>query len=417
MFNKAFLKTLTILYVEDEDLAREKLAKTLSRLFKEVITARNGQEGLQLFNDRFKANQNIDLILSDINMPQMNGVKMLENIRMIDEEVPFIFTTARSETEYLLKAIALRVEHYALKPIDLEDIVERIQKTCEKRYYEAVISSKNDELKNYLSIINSVASIIKIDKNKHITFANQHFLEESGYSSDEILNQPLQTLFHEQNDSKQFDEIWQTIKEDQKYVGNIKFKNLQGDAFYNKTTLFSINQEQSEFIAIGFSSTDDVNEKREFHKKVIQNISNKNKEVSNSQSHIHELEEQNQQLQLALQTLQNDVKLLKQKHIDMSSQIEYYEKELLSSDERIERQLAYKNNELENYKKSQIENKSEHDSYESQIKKLEFQVKSLKSSMVDQNRTIQSKQERIDTLNDLIEHREEQIRKLDPDIL
>ncbi len=94
MINRDFLKNLIILYVEDDEIAREKLAKILKRIFINVILAKNGLEGYVLFQEQQLSNEKIDLILSDINMPKMNGVKMLENIRSIDKEIPIIYTTS-----------------------------------------------------------------------------------------------------------------------------------------------------------------------------------------------------------------------------------------------------------------------------------------------------------------------------------
>lgn len=105
MFTPDFLKDLRVLFVEDEELAREKLAKLLSKLFKEVVLASNGLDGLEKYQKSKATNEKIDLIISDINMPILNGLEMLERIRAIDPYVPLIFTTARSETDNLLRAI------------------------------------------------------------------------------------------------------------------------------------------------------------------------------------------------------------------------------------------------------------------------------------------------------------------------
>ena len=142
MINKEFLKKLTILYVEDEEVAREQCAKSLRRLFKNVVLAINGEDGYNKFKESQSSTEPISLILSDINMPKMNGLEMLEKIREVDENVPVMYTTARTETEYLQRAIELNVHHYALKPINLEDIVLRIQRVCEKQYFQTVIDAK-----------------------------------------------------------------------------------------------------------------------------------------------------------------------------------------------------------------------------------------------------------------------------------
>ena len=181
MFNKEFLKKLTILYVEDEALAREQLAKTLQRLFGTVLLAADGQEGFKVYQKHIASGEHIDLIVSDINMPNLNGIEMLEKIRETNKELPFIFTTARSETEYLLKAIELRVNHYALKPIDTDDIIMRIQTVCEKRYFERKLELTQGELKNYLRAIDNVAVVFKMREDGNIIFANECFLETTKY--------------------------------------------------------------------------------------------------------------------------------------------------------------------------------------------------------------------------------------------
>ena len=84
--NKEILKDISVLYVEDENDVREFTSKLLGSLLKKVYVAQNGLEGLELY----KENQNdIDLIISDINMPKMNGLDMCEQIRKINNEIIF----------------------------------------------------------------------------------------------------------------------------------------------------------------------------------------------------------------------------------------------------------------------------------------------------------------------------------------
>ena len=80
MFTPDFLKNQRVLFVEDEELAREKLGKLLGKLFKEVVLASNGLEGLEKYEKSKITNEKIDLIISDINMPIMNGLEMLEKL-------------------------------------------------------------------------------------------------------------------------------------------------------------------------------------------------------------------------------------------------------------------------------------------------------------------------------------------------
>lgn len=103
-----FLNKLNILYAEDDDVLREQTVSFLEKLVKKVYIAKNGQEAMDFYTEATDQNIRIDVIISDINMPKVDGIKLLEFIREKDEEIPFIFTTAFSEESYLLSAIKIK---------------------------------------------------------------------------------------------------------------------------------------------------------------------------------------------------------------------------------------------------------------------------------------------------------------------
>ena len=69
---------------------------------------------------------NPDIVISDIKMPNMNGIDMTKSIKDIDKTQPIIFTTAFSESNYFVEAIDLGVDGYILKPIDLDKLENKI---------------------------------------------------------------------------------------------------------------------------------------------------------------------------------------------------------------------------------------------------------------------------------------------------
>ena len=108
-----YLKETTILYVED-DLATQRLIKRiLSRHCKEVFVASDGVEGLELYR---KTNPNI--VLSDIVMPNMNGIDMSEQIKKLNPKQIISLFTAYSEPEFKEKATELNIDAYIMKPLD-----------------------------------------------------------------------------------------------------------------------------------------------------------------------------------------------------------------------------------------------------------------------------------------------------------
>ena len=125
------LKNITVLYVEDEKDLREVTSSILQSFTKNQYIAANGQEGYELF---LKHDSDIDLIISDINMPILNGLEMIKKIKDINKNVPIIVTTAFSNKEYLLEAIDIGVDKYVLKPVDVSKLLQAMSQSL--NYHE-----------------------------------------------------------------------------------------------------------------------------------------------------------------------------------------------------------------------------------------------------------------------------------------
>ena len=119
--NISILKNVTILYAEDEKDLREVTHQILKGFTKKQYVAENGQEGLELFKAHEKE---IDLIITDVNMPILNGLDMIKEIKKININIPIIVATAFSNKEYLLEAIDIGVDKYVLKPIDISKLLQ-----------------------------------------------------------------------------------------------------------------------------------------------------------------------------------------------------------------------------------------------------------------------------------------------------
>ena len=115
------LKKLSILYVEDEEFIRQNAVEYLSRICNNVLEAKDGVDALKVY----KA-QKPDIIISDIKMPNMNGLELASEIRKIDKTTPIIIATAHTETQYLLKAVELQLVKYIVKPITSAKLQEAL---------------------------------------------------------------------------------------------------------------------------------------------------------------------------------------------------------------------------------------------------------------------------------------------------
>ncbi|MBN2782208.1 MAG: response regulator, partial [Campylobacterales bacterium] len=134
LFN--FAKKLQILYVEDEEETRAITAEIFKNIFGTVIEAKNGIDGIEKFDD------SIDLIITDINMPYMNGIFMLRTIKTRTPSVSSMIISAHSEISHFTDTIDIGIDGYLIKPIKTQ-----ILKTTIKRVVEKIFLKK--ELENY----------------------------------------------------------------------------------------------------------------------------------------------------------------------------------------------------------------------------------------------------------------------------
>lgn len=120
-------KNLKILYIEDDDIARSTTLKLLNNFFTDITIAVDGLDGF----DKFLLNK-FDLILSDINMPKLNGIEMLKLIREKDSTIPVLLLSAYNDTQYFMQAIELNIDGYIIKPISQEQFTNVIFKIVQK---------------------------------------------------------------------------------------------------------------------------------------------------------------------------------------------------------------------------------------------------------------------------------------------
>lgn len=111
--DQTYLKNLTVLYVEDEELTREMTSRFLARITGVLISAKDGVEGLEAYRQHKPG-----IVVTDIQMPLMDGLSMASEIRAIDTSVPIIVLTAFCDAEYLDKSAKIGIDRYVTKPVD-----------------------------------------------------------------------------------------------------------------------------------------------------------------------------------------------------------------------------------------------------------------------------------------------------------
>ena len=184
------LKDCVVLYVEDEKSVQMQTQMILKDFVKEVYLASNGEEGLKIALEK-----DIDVIVTDIMMPVMNGIEMLKTLKKEhNRNIPTIITTAFSDTEYFMDAIALKVDGFIIKPINVKDLISTI--------YSAMLPKlHNKEIQGCSFIIEGLAALIggkkieilkyvvnHLDENKIFNGSYQDIIDEVGVSKPTVVH-------------------------------------------------------------------------------------------------------------------------------------------------------------------------------------------------------------------------------------
>jgi signal transduction histidine kinase len=112
---------LSILYVEDNAAIREATLELLEMFFDHIDIAIEGEEGLEKYRSYYDTHQQYyDIVLTDINMPRMNGIEMIKEIKALHERQDIVVLSAHNESDYLIQLIDLEVTHFIPKPIKIE---------------------------------------------------------------------------------------------------------------------------------------------------------------------------------------------------------------------------------------------------------------------------------------------------------
>ncbi|NPA29425.1 MAG: GGDEF domain-containing response regulator [Epsilonproteobacteria bacterium] len=121
------LNELTLLYVEDDRESQERMKLLLEEDVKSFYQAFDGAEGLDLFKTLSP-----DIVVTDINMPRLDGLALSEAIRAMDKECPIVLITAFDDKETLKRAIEIGVDAFISKPVDIEQLYEKLEKIAKE---------------------------------------------------------------------------------------------------------------------------------------------------------------------------------------------------------------------------------------------------------------------------------------------
>ncbi len=248
------LKGISVLYVEDDDETREELALVLQNWFKHFYVARDGQEGLRLYKE-----YRPDIVISDIQMPKMNGLSMSADIKQINPGQEVVILSAYNDVEFLFRALELDIKHYITKPISIERLLDKLLEITQQMQLVMEVKRNRKLLEQYKLLVDEKAIVAKVNLQGRISYVNKQFCLLSGYSEEELLGQHY--LFSLANNGQEatLSDLKTILLENKKWQGILKKKSKNGEIYIVDVMVVAIvddNDNIEEFVALMVDMTE-----------------------------------------------------------------------------------------------------------------------------------------------------------------
>lgn len=256
--NPVALEQITLLYVEDDDMTRDYLALYLNRRLGMVHVAKDGLEGLALFKKHRP-----QVVLTDIKMPQMDGLDMADEIRKLDKEVPIIVTTGSEQQSISERMFELGISRFNLKPLDPGKLAHTIQSCVRQANSLAQLRLASSAFQA------SSLTVITADRDKRIVAVNPAFSRVTGYTLDEVLGQSPTLLSLGNHDASHLQEMWRALDENGNWSGELQCQHKNGATVSEWLTVNAVHGENGELTGYNFIFSDTserkMNEERVRH--------------------------------------------------------------------------------------------------------------------------------------------------------
>ena len=140
------MKNIKLLIVDDDEITRENICEYLNDKFEHIYEASNAHDAYKLYI-KYKP----DIIITDIQMPKVSGLDLVQRIREKDSLIQIIIISAYSHKEYLLKSIELSLVKYLIKPVSENDLMSTLNTCCKNIVKESIYTLKDNYIFDYVN--------------------------------------------------------------------------------------------------------------------------------------------------------------------------------------------------------------------------------------------------------------------------
>ena len=240
----------TILVIDDSKFMCKQLESILSVKNYDVRSAMSAKEGLEILYSN-----NISTLILDMELPDKHGLELLQELKVTPEycHLPIIILSASNDPEIVRSALKLGASDFIKKPFNIEEFTLKVDLSVEMYRKRTELLCAQQMTAEYKDIVNESSLVTKTNLKGIITYTNNEFCKVSGYTQEELLEQPHNIVRHPDTPSQVFKEMWETILSKKTWKGIIKNRTKHGYPYYVKSTIkpiLDLNGEIIEFISI-----------------------------------------------------------------------------------------------------------------------------------------------------------------------
>lgn len=232
-----------VLIVDDSTTQANYIKEVLEKLLLKIIVVKNGIEALDILDKEEK----ISLVLTDYEMPVMDGLELTKKIREHKNynQIPIIITTSINDNNLKINFYKYGANDILIKPILQEELISKVIDIFLNQKYIEDIESFNELLNK--NIITSTT-----DSNGKILTVSDAFCRISGYKKDELIGKKHNILRHPDMPKSLYEDMWNTIKNGESWEGEIKNLKKNGGYYWVKATVEPTFSKDGDII--GYSS-------------------------------------------------------------------------------------------------------------------------------------------------------------------
>ena len=250
-----YIKDTQVLVVEDSNVVAQQIKNTLETLFLNVKTVSNGNEAL----DELKNNPDICMIISDYNMPQMDGLELTRVIRKDKQtsSLPIIIISSDNNSQQRIKLFKNGANDYLSKPILEEELKSKVLDTFSN-------IKKIEDIQSFNKIFDENIITSSTDIKGNIQTVSKAFCRISGYEKEELIGKNHNIVRHPDMPKSLYKELWDTISKGETWKGEIKNLKKDGTYYWVKAVIEAKFNKNGDIIGY-FAIREDITDKKRIY--------------------------------------------------------------------------------------------------------------------------------------------------------